>query len=212
MAFNRGGPPPSASTLPQPQTDSARDARRAFFCDLCQKGYARSTDFEAHEGSYDHQHRKRLKEMRAMTKDPNAAAKQRLAESRSNASGGLKSVSIPLSVSSTINNTSTSGPVKKKPVFKSTLQPQNVAAVATLPGLAKSGGGGPVLAVSGGAVEGVMVSDWNLARANGWEGEVYDPNVDDGEDGEGKGWDVDFGALVREFAEVDERRERAKRG
>ncbi|EGP89652.1 uncharacterized protein MYCGRDRAFT_18943, partial [Zymoseptoria tritici IPO323] len=109
--------PPSASTLPQPQTDSARDARRAFFCDLCQKGYARSTDFEAHEGSYDHQHRKRLKEMRAMTKDPNAAAKQRLAESRSNASGGLKSVSIPLSASST-NTSSTSGPVKKKPVFK----------------------------------------------------------------------------------------------
>lgn len=26
--------------------------------DLCQKGYARMNDFEAHEGSYDHQHRK----------------------------------------------------------------------------------------------------------------------------------------------------------
>ena len=26
--------------------------------ELCQKGYARMPDFEAHEGSYDHQHRK----------------------------------------------------------------------------------------------------------------------------------------------------------
>jgi hypothetical protein len=79
FSLKNRGPSQSASVLPQPQTDSARDARRAFFCmlkdslsilddvqyrltmligDLCQKGYARSTDFEAHEGSYDHQHRK----------------------------------------------------------------------------------------------------------------------------------------------------------
>jgi len=63
-------------TLPEATTESAREARKSFFCtrplytgfempnlisstgELCQKGYARMNDFEAHEGSYDHQHRK----------------------------------------------------------------------------------------------------------------------------------------------------------
>lgn len=39
-------------------TESAREARKAFYCDLCQKGYGRITEFEAHEGSYDHLHKK----------------------------------------------------------------------------------------------------------------------------------------------------------
>ena len=40
------------------QTESAREARKSFYCDLCQKGYSRVNEFEAHEGSYDHQHKK----------------------------------------------------------------------------------------------------------------------------------------------------------
>jgi hypothetical protein len=40
------------------QTESAREARKSFCCDLCQKGYSRINEFEAHEGSYDHQHKK----------------------------------------------------------------------------------------------------------------------------------------------------------
>ena len=41
-----------------PQTESAREARKSFYCELCQKGYSRINEFEAHEGSYDHQHKK----------------------------------------------------------------------------------------------------------------------------------------------------------
>ena len=60
-------PPQRSHPLPQAATESAREARKSFFCTLCQKGYARQPEFEAHENSYDHQHRKRLKEMLAFT-------------------------------------------------------------------------------------------------------------------------------------------------
>lgn len=40
------------------QTESAREARKSFYCELCSKGYARMNEFEAHEGSYDHLHKK----------------------------------------------------------------------------------------------------------------------------------------------------------
>jgi hypothetical protein len=72
------------STLPQALTESAKAARMSFFCteirwiaksitvhlikraltsiafvtgELCQKGYARMNEFQAHESSYDHSHR-----------------------------------------------------------------------------------------------------------------------------------------------------------
>ena len=40
------------------QTESAREARKSFYCELCSKGYSRMNEFEAHEGSYDHLHKK----------------------------------------------------------------------------------------------------------------------------------------------------------
>ena len=40
------------------QTESAKEARKAFYCELCAKGYGRINDFEAHESSYDHLHKK----------------------------------------------------------------------------------------------------------------------------------------------------------
>ncbi|KIY00533.1 uncharacterized protein Z520_03196 [Fonsecaea multimorphosa CBS 102226] len=58
--------PQRGFTLPPASTQSAKQARSAFFCSLCQKGYSRMNEFEAHESSYDHQHKKRLKEMKEM--------------------------------------------------------------------------------------------------------------------------------------------------
>ncbi len=40
------------------QTESAREARKSFHCDLCNKGYGRINELEAHESSYDHLHKK----------------------------------------------------------------------------------------------------------------------------------------------------------
>jgi len=59
--------------------------------------------------------------MRQLTKDPNAAAKARAAEQRANEEAGMKSINL----SSIASGNAGSG--KKKPVFKSTLQPQNAA-------------------------------------------------------------------------------------
>lgn len=105
-------------------------------------------EFEAHEGSYDHQHRKRLKEMKQMTKDPTAAARAREAENRN---AGLQSVSM---------GPGGAAPKKKKPVFKSTLQPQNADVVAAKP-LDEMLGEREV--------------DGNAAIRNGWAKDAYDP-------------------------------------
>ena len=63
--------------------------------------------------------------MRHLTKDPNAAAKARAAEQKANEEAGLKSINL-----SSLPSTSASGSSgKKKPVFKSTLQPHNAPAL-----------------------------------------------------------------------------------
>ncbi|KAI5196645.1 hypothetical protein E4T38_08398 [Aureobasidium subglaciale] len=63
-------------------TESARELRRNFYCDMCSKGYGRITDFEAHENSYDHQHRKRMKELKQITRNPTAAVRNSRTEKK----------------------------------------------------------------------------------------------------------------------------------
>ncbi|XP_052194785.1 uncharacterized protein LOC127802799 [Diospyros lotus] len=43
-----------------------KEIRKVFYCDLCNKQYKLAMEFEAHLSSYDHNHRKRFKEMREM--------------------------------------------------------------------------------------------------------------------------------------------------
>ncbi|KAK1765085.1 hypothetical protein QBC33DRAFT_181208 [Phialemonium atrogriseum] len=74
--------PPRHQTLPPAQTSSAREALQSFYCQLCQKGYSRMNDYESHLSSYDHSHKQRLKDMKAMVRDPNAAARARRQEAR----------------------------------------------------------------------------------------------------------------------------------
>ncbi|KAK0725798.1 hypothetical protein B0H67DRAFT_642168 [Lasiosphaeris hirsuta] len=74
--------PPRHQTLPPAQTTSAREALQSFYCQLCQKGYTRMNDYEAHLSSYDHSHKQRLKDMKAMVRDPNAAARARRQEQK----------------------------------------------------------------------------------------------------------------------------------
>lgn len=93
--------------------------------------------------------------MKSLTKDPNAAARQRAAEEKANENAALKSVSMPLS------GLGAGASGKKKPVFKTTLQPQNAALAPK--------------AVNQVDLLGGRAEDWNGAVANGWSGEVYDP-------------------------------------
>ncbi|KAJ8447139.1 hypothetical protein Cgig2_022868 [Carnegiea gigantea] len=45
---------------------TVKEIRKVFFCELCNKQYKLAMEFEAHLSSYDHDHRKRFKEMREM--------------------------------------------------------------------------------------------------------------------------------------------------
>jgi hypothetical protein len=49
-------------------------------------------DYEAHLSSYDHSHKQRLKDMKAMVRDPNAGARARKAEAKAD---GIVSIKLP---------------------------------------------------------------------------------------------------------------------
>ncbi|KAE8377690.1 hypothetical protein BDV26DRAFT_292915 [Aspergillus bertholletiae] len=81
---------PRGFTNPAPKTESARSALSSFTCTLCNKSYSRHPEYEAHISSYDHQHRKRLQDLKQLSRDPNAAEKARRAERRADAEAGLR--------------------------------------------------------------------------------------------------------------------------
>ncbi|OQO10689.1 hypothetical protein B0A48_03989 [Cryoendolithus antarcticus] len=150
---------PHGSSLPKAATESAKAARRAFFCELCQKGYARMNEYEAHEGSYDHQHRKRLKEMKSLTRDP--SLNQPSASTSRSTKGGdgeLRSLALPPTTPAT--------GAKKKPVFR-TVGAAPSAPTSSTPSAA------PVSSLMGGG-------DESGAIRNGWASEAYDPGVVNG--------------------------------
>ncbi|KAF1735948.1 G patch domain-containing protein 8 [Beauveria bassiana] len=114
--------PPRHQTLPPAATSSARDAQKSFYCALCAKGYTRMNDYEAHLGSYDHSHKQRLKDMKAMVRDPAAGARARKAEAKAD---GLISIKVPDGGGATAS-TAGGGFKKggfKKSGFKSTMAP-----------------------------------------------------------------------------------------
>ncbi|OHX01016.1 C2H2 type zinc finger domain-containing protein [Colletotrichum incanum] len=128
--------PPRHQTLPPAQTAAAREALQSFYCSLCSKGYSRMNDYEAHLSSYDHSHKQRLKDMKAMVRDPNAGARARKAEAKAD---GL--VSIKLASNEQPQQTAPTGGFKKggfkKSGFKSAFAPADVLA-APVPDVPKS--------------------------------------------------------------------------
>ena len=102
-----------------------------------------------------------------MIKDPNAAAKARLAEQKQNEESGMKKIDL-----SSISNSTPAASGKKKPVFKSTLQPQNAAKLeqtSVKPPLDSS------MLDSGGVGD-----DPSGAIENGWADDAYDPFAPEG--------------------------------
>lgn len=67
-------------------------------------------DYEAHLSSYDHTHKQRLKDMKAMVRDPNAGARARKAEAKAD---GLISIKL-----TDKDKQSSSAATSKKPGFK----------------------------------------------------------------------------------------------
>ncbi|KAJ5343579.1 hypothetical protein MYU51_021695 [Penicillium brevicompactum] len=109
---------PRGLTNPAPKTESARSALSSFTCTLCNKSYSRHPEYEAHIGSYDHQHRKRMQDLKQISRDPNAAEKARRAERKADAEAGLKVIETP-GDSAPRASTSTGGGGFKKGGFKS---------------------------------------------------------------------------------------------
>ncbi|KAJ5537903.1 Zinc finger C2H2 [Penicillium frequentans] len=108
--------PPRGFTNPAPKTESARSALSSFTCTLCNKSYSRHPEYEAHIGSYDHQHRKRLQDLKQLSRDPNAAEKARRAERKADAQAGLRVIDAPIT---STNSSGTGGGGFKKGGFKS---------------------------------------------------------------------------------------------
>ena len=80
--------PPRSRPLPVASTASAKLARAAFYCDLCGKQYTRQNELEAHESSYDHLHKKRLKEMKSLQ------GKMAPRKEKDGAGGGVMSIKL----------------------------------------------------------------------------------------------------------------------
>jgi hypothetical protein len=51
-------------------------------------------EFQTHQSSYDHQHKQRLKDMKQMSKDPNAAANAKKAQEAEKKKAGIISIKI----------------------------------------------------------------------------------------------------------------------
>jgi len=61
---------------------------------MCSKGYGRITELEAHENSYDHQHRKRMKEMKQITRNPTAAVRNSRSEKKRSENSDMISLNL----------------------------------------------------------------------------------------------------------------------
>ncbi|RAL52727.1 hypothetical protein DM860_007495 [Cuscuta australis] len=59
-----------------------KEIHKVFFCDLCNKQYKLAMEFEAHLSSYDHNHRKRFKEMREMHESSSRDDRQKREQQR----------------------------------------------------------------------------------------------------------------------------------
>nr|POE94264.1 hypothetical protein CFP56_16504 [Quercus suber]POF04893.1 hypothetical protein CFP56_73854 [Quercus suber] len=129
-------------------------------------------ELEAHEGSYDHQHRKRMKDMKALMRDSAAPAK-REAERRAEE----KATGMRLNITS--SDAGSSAPVRKAPVFKK---------IGSTQGSSGPGDGGVARAMEDGAMQidgGVGLATKSLslsddptqAKGNGWYEERYRPEL-----------------------------------
>ena len=128
----------------------------------------------------------RLKEMRQLTKDPNAATKARAAELKANEEAGLKSIDL----SSLSSSTAAAAPGKKKPVWKSVAAPESTAPLKHSPAAA--------------AVSDVdqASNDPSGAIKNGWYEDRYQPQFVTGCENGGctvcKGGMIDLTSIDRE--------------
>jgi len=59
-----------------------KEIHRVFYCELCNKQYKLATEFEMHLSSYDHNHKKRFKQMRESQGGQNRDERQKREQAR----------------------------------------------------------------------------------------------------------------------------------
>lgn len=83
--------------MPAPKTESAREAARTFYCELCTKGYARMPEYEAHLSSYEHTHNQRRRDAKQFHKNPfgkDLSESARKNEEKEKKAAGMTSVKV----------------------------------------------------------------------------------------------------------------------
>ncbi|KAF8477608.1 hypothetical protein BDZ91DRAFT_31770 [Kalaharituber pfeilii] len=150
------------------------DTKKPFYCTLCSKGYSRVNEYDAHLSSYDHSHKKRLADMKAMQRPNPTLRRERERKAEEKLGGGLITIK-PIGAS---GGGAGEGGKMKKGGFKSafgSLDGDTAGGAGTAPG---TGGGFKKVFVSlegkgvgGGVGEGVWESDTDEDE------ERYDPAV-----------------------------------
>lgn len=87
-------------------------------------------EYEAHLSSYDHSHKQRLKDMKQLSRDPNASEKARKAEAKANSQSGLISIKLGGDTGSSGGNGGFKKGGFKKAGFKSAFAPAETEATA----------------------------------------------------------------------------------
>jgi len=127
-------------------------------------------EFEAHESSYDHQHKKRLKEMKQMQRDPLASSKARKAERKADEKSGLITIKpVKLDLASSVG----AGSGFKKGGFKNAFGSEEVKKEELETTGVKAGSGSKK--ISGGDDRDVAVGHELLESDTDDEYEYYDP-------------------------------------
>ncbi|KAI5794437.1 hypothetical protein DFH27DRAFT_627597 [Peziza echinospora] len=106
--------------------------KKPFFCDLCSKGYSRVNEYDAHLSSYDHSHKKRLADMKAMQR-PNPTLRRE--RERKQEGITIKPISLGDAAAGAAGG-------KKKGGFRSAFGSVDDSGSAGKGGVAVGGGGG----------------------------------------------------------------------
>ncbi|KAF8440575.1 hypothetical protein BGX38DRAFT_850098 [Terfezia claveryi] len=147
-------------------------SKKAFYCELCSKGYNRVNEYDAHLSSYDHSHKKRLADMKAMQRP--SASLRREKERKAEAAAGMITIK-PIALASGAST----NPGLKKSGFKSTFSTPGGEGEGAGP----AGGGGfkkVFVNLEGRGIHGAKPVEGKASRA---EGPGKNGKADEVEDG-----------------------------
>ena len=98
--------------------DEIKEINKVFFCELCKKQYTRATEYETHLDSYEHNHKKRLTELKQLDK-------QRSANTTSKSNKIDKELERAMQLANQAKAKSVITPTQEGSVLPTTVEPSN---------------------------------------------------------------------------------------